>query len=71
MSGVSIFQIAVAVLLIGAILLQNQKGGLSASFAGAGEFYRSRRSLEKMLFVATIALATVFGIFSILLLLPR
>lgn len=66
-----ILQILIAVFLIGAILLQNQNGGLSASFGGAGEFYRSRRSLEKMLFMATVILSAVFGVLSLLLLLPR
>ncbi len=63
-----IFQIIVAVLLIGAILLQMQGSGLSSSFGGSGEMYRSKRSMEKMLVYATIVLATLFAILSVILL---
>lgn len=66
-----IFQIIISALLVGVVLLQNQSGGLSASFGGSGEFYRSRRSLEKFLFLGTIALAFVFGLLSVILLIPR
>lgn len=68
---VVIFQIIISVLLVGAVLLQSQSGGLSASFGGSGEFYRSRRSLEKFLFMGTIGLAFVFGILSVILLIRR
>ncbi len=61
-----ILQIVVSVLLIGAILLQNRGQGLSASFGGGGEFYRSKRGLEKFLFWATITLVFLFSITSIL-----
>ncbi|MBI2195759.1 MAG: preprotein translocase subunit SecG [Candidatus Levybacteria bacterium] len=64
-------QIVISILLIGAVLLQNQSGGLSSAFGGGGEFYRSRRSLEKILFVGTIALSAAFGILSVILLMPR
>lgn len=67
----NILEIIVAVLLIGVILLQVQGSGLSASFGGAGESFRSRRSVEKLLIYATIVLGILFGLFSILLLIPR
>lgn len=66
-----IAQTIVAVLLIGVVLLQMQGTGLSGAFGGGGEFYRSRRSIEQLLVWTTIALAIVFGILSILLLLPH
>lgn len=59
-------QIIIAVLLVGAILLQNRGQGLSSSFGGGGEFYRSKRGLEKLLFWATIILACLFLLSSIL-----
>lgn len=66
----SIFSITVAVLLVILVLLQKQSSGLSASFGGSGgEFYRSKRSIEKMLIWLTIILAVIFGVLSILLLL--
>ena len=71
MTLVQILQIVVSALLIGAVLLQNQSGGLSSAFGGGGEFYRSRRSLEKVLYFGTIILAAVFAILSVILLIPR
>ncbi|MGH7245336.1 MAG: preprotein translocase subunit SecG [Candidatus Levyibacteriota bacterium] len=65
----SVFQVVVALLLIASILLQVQGSGLSTAFGGAGEFYRSKRSIEKLLVYATAALTGLFGIISVLLLL--
>jgi len=67
----NILEIVVAVLLIIVILLQMQGQGLSSSFGGGGEFYRSKQSLDKLLIFATVILSTLFGIFSIILLIPR
>lgn len=55
----SIVQIAISVLLVVAILLQQRGSGLSVTFGGGGggEFYHSRRGIEKVLFYATIVLA--------------
>lgn len=64
-------QIVVAALLIAAVLLQVQGSGLSTVFGGGGEFYRSRRSMEKILVWATIILMLLFAVLSIILLLPR
>ncbi|MEX2007796.1 MAG: preprotein translocase subunit SecG [Candidatus Levyibacteriota bacterium] len=66
-----VLQILISALLIGAVLLQSQSGGLSSAFGGGGEFYRSRRSLEKVLYAGTIVLAAAFGILSVILLIPR
>lgn len=66
----TILEAVVAVLLIGVILMQVSGSGLSASFGGSGETYRSRRSVEKLLVYLTIVLAIVFAIFSVLLLIP-
>lgn len=63
-----VVQIIISILLIGAILLQMQGSGLSGTFGGGGEFYRSRRSLEKFLMVGTIILAALFGTLCIVLL---
>lgn len=61
-----IVQIIISVLLIIAILLQNRGQGLSASFGGSGEFYRSKRGLEKILFWFTITMVGLFLITSLL-----
>ena len=63
--------IVIAVLLIGVIMLQMQGTGLSSSFGGAGEFYRSKQSIDKILITATVILTILFGILSIILLIPR
>lgn len=67
-----ILQIIVAALLIGAIVLQMQGSGMSTAFGGgAGEFYRSKRSIEKFLLWATVFLATTFAFLSFSLLFPH
>ncbi len=67
----SVLEIIVAVLLIIVILLQMQGSGLSGAFGGSGEFYRSKRSIEKLLMWATVVLAVLFGLLSIVLLITR
>jgi protein translocase SecG subunit len=66
-----ILQIIVAVLLIGAVLLQSQGGGISPVFGGGGEMYRSRQNIEKFLVGATIVLTILLAVLSIVLLLPH
>lgn len=51
--------IAAALLTIG-ILLQQRGTGLSSTFGGEGNVYRTKRGFEKMLFFATILFAVVF-----------
>jgi protein translocase SecG subunit len=63
-------QIIVSILLGASIILQMQGKGLAPALGG-GEFYRSRRSLEKILVWATVVLAVIFGVLSIVLLLPH
>ncbi len=57
---VQIAQLIVAVLLILSIMLQQRGAGLGGIFGGEGNVYRTKRGLEKGLFVATIVLAVVF-----------
>lgn len=65
----SVLTAIIAILLIGVVLLQKQSSGLSATFGGGGEFYRSKRSIEKLLIWVTVILSVLFGILSILQLL--
>jgi preprotein translocase subunit SecG len=57
-------QITLAVLLIGSVLLQQTGSSLGGAFGGdnfsAG--FHTRRGFEKLLFNATIVIATLFGI---------
>lgn len=57
-----IIQIALAILLITAILLQHRGTGLGGAFASEAGFYKSKRGLEKILFNFTIALSIGFVI---------
>ncbi len=59
-SVLSIAQIIVSLLLIGAILLQARGSGLSSVFGGESTFYHTRRGIEKAIFWATIVLAALF-----------
>ena len=58
-------QVILAILLMGAILLQNRGAGLSGIFGGSGNIYRTKRGLERTLFVATIVLSVLFFIISL------
>lgn len=53
-------QIAVAILLIFAILLQHKSVGLSATFGGSGNTYAGKRGVDRLLSVATVVLAIIF-----------
>lgn len=60
----------IGILLIVAIVLQNQGSGLSTAFGGgSGEFYRSKRSVERILVWATGFLAFLFAALALIMLL--
>ena len=65
MSIISIAQIVVSILLIIAILLQEKSSGLSGVFGGSGEFYHTRRGLERIIFWSTIVLVIAFAALSL------
>ena len=56
----SIIQIVISLLLVASILFQSREGGLSSLFGGGGEVYRTKRGLERTIFIATIILAIAF-----------
>lgn len=60
-----IFQIVVSILLIITILVQEKGVGLSAAFGGGGEFYRSKRGVDRILFIFTVVLSVLFIITSV------
>lgn len=66
----NIIEIIAAIILVVLVLLQMQGSGLSSAFGGTGEFYRSKRSVEKLLMWATVVTTVVFAVVSLLLLLP-
>jgi len=57
---IDIIQLAAAIALIIAIILQNRGTGLGSAFGGEGNVYRARRGMEKTLFRLTIVLAIIF-----------
>jgi len=62
----TIIQIIVSVLLMAAILIQARGTGLGSTWGGTGELYRSKRGVERIVFVATIILAAAFLLISII-----
>ncbi len=59
--------IAIDVLLIVSILLQQREGGLSTVFGGEGNVYRSKRGIALGLHYFTVVLAVVFVALSALI----
>lgn len=55
-----IAQIVISAALIMAIVLQNKGSGLSAVFGGSDSVYRTKRGLEKGLYIMTIVLVVLF-----------
>ena len=66
MNILKILQLVIAIVLIGAILMQNRGGGLSNIFGGAGNVYMTKRGIEKKIFILTIVLAVLFFATSLL-----
>jgi preprotein translocase subunit SecG len=52
--------LAVSVLLIILIALQQRGSSLGSAFGGGGQVYSTKRGVEKKLYYATIVLATAF-----------
>jgi preprotein translocase subunit SecG len=53
-------QIISALLLIGAVLLQQKGSGLGAAFGGSSNIYSTKRGIDKVLFYFTIVISVVF-----------
>ncbi len=59
-------QIAVSVILIILIAIQQRGTALGSAFGGGGEFYSTRRGIQKKIYYATIVIAGLFIILGIL-----
>jgi preprotein translocase subunit SecG len=66
---VPVIQIIVSAAVICLIILQAKGVGLGRAWGGAGDFYKSRRGVEKVIFNFTVILAALFLISSIISLL--
>ncbi|MDO8495468.1 MAG: preprotein translocase subunit SecG [bacterium] len=67
MNILTIVQVVLSLLLIGAILLQQKGSGLGSTFGSeGGNLYSTKRGVEKILFYATIVLAIAFFAIAIL-----
>lgn len=60
LKAITLIQIISAVLLMVSILLQERGVGLGAAFGGEGSIYRTKRGIEKGIFIGTIIFAIVF-----------
>ena len=61
-----IAQAVISVLIIIAVLLQSQGGGMGPALSGSSESYHTRRGLEKVIFNATIVLVVLFAVVSVI-----
>lgn len=62
----TVTQIVVSLFLIIAILLQPKGEGLSQTIGSVSDFYKTKRGVEKVLFIITILLIVIFLILSLL-----
>ena len=59
-------QIAVSIILIVLIAIQQRGAALGAGFGGGGEVYSTKRGAQKKIYYATIAAATIFLVLGVL-----
>lgn len=61
-----ISQLVLAILMMVAILLQQRGSGLGGAFGGSSNVFSTKRGIDKTLFNATIVIATLFFLVSLL-----
>ncbi len=59
-TAILIIQLVAALSLIVCVLLQNSGTGIGAAFGGDGNIYRTKRGVEKGLFILTILFSVLF-----------
>ncbi|MDO8429731.1 MAG: preprotein translocase subunit SecG, partial [Candidatus Daviesbacteria bacterium] len=62
----SVLQIALGILLIILILLQSKGSGLGSTFGGEAALYRTKRGVEKSLFILSLMVSTLFIIATVI-----
>jgi len=58
--------IFLSIIIVFLILIQGRGAGLGSAWGGGGEFYQTRRGIEKFTFISTIVFIFLFFIVSIL-----
>lgn len=58
--------IIVAFAIVALILLQGKGAGLGSAWGGGGEFFQTRRGIEKLILKVTIATIVLFSVISII-----
>ena len=59
-NAILIIEIILGISLVGLVVMQSKGTGLGSTFGGDMGFYGTKRGAEKMLFVLTIIVATLF-----------
>lgn len=62
----TILNIIVAVIIAGLILMQGGGAGLGSAWGGGGEFFQTKRGIEKWTMRATVLFICIFFILAIL-----
>ena len=57
---ITIFQMILSISLVAVVLLQPKGSGLGSAFGGGGQFYSSKRGMERALFTFTLVLVFLF-----------
>lgn len=66
-----VINIILSILIVFFILIQGKGGGLGNAWGGKGEFFQTRRGIEKITLQLTIFLVILFLIFSFVNLIYR
>lgn len=64
-----VLHVVLVLLLIPLVMIQSKGVGLSSTFGGVGGYYRTRRGVEKVVFVVTIIIVIAFVFNSLLIVL--
>jgi protein translocase SecG subunit len=61
-----VLNIGLSLAIVFLILLQGRGAGLGSAWGGGGEFYQTRRGIERLTFILTLIFIFLFFIVSIL-----
>lgn len=60
-----IFNIIISIAIVALILIQGKGAGLGSAWGGGGEFFQTRRGIEKVTLRLTVFLITTFLLLSL------